>query len=63
VEKITSGNRSPGDRDGKEDKDPGNGADYNARALRHSLRVFIVTGVLMKIWAAGARRLTGKEHE
>jgi hypothetical protein len=36
--------------------------DYNARAVRHSLRVFIATGAAMKLWEMVQRRL-GKKNE
>lgn len=35
------------------------GDDYNARAVRHSLRVFIATGALMKVWGIVSGRLMG----
>lgn len=34
--------------------------DYNARAIRHSLRVFIATGALMKLWGIVSARVLGK---
>ncbi|KAK0707703.1 hypothetical protein B0H67DRAFT_588404 [Lasiosphaeris hirsuta] len=46
---------------GKKAQAPGGeGADdYNARAIRHSIRVFVATGALMKIWGAVSGRLAG----
>ncbi|KAK0644171.1 hypothetical protein B0T16DRAFT_333618 [Cercophora newfieldiana] len=37
--------------------------DYNARAVRHSLRVFVATGALMKMWGMVSARLAGKKAE
>lgn len=36
--------------------------DYNARAIRHSLRVFIATGALMKLWGIVSARVLGKKQ-
>ena len=36
--------------------------DFNARAVRHSIRVFVATGVAMKLWAAVMRRLVGRKE-
>lgn len=36
--------------------------DYNARAIRHSLRVFIATGALMKLWGIMSARVLGKKQ-
>ena len=35
--------------------------DYNARAVRHALRVFVATWVGMKGWDAVAKRMGDKE--
>jgi hypothetical protein len=37
------------------------GDDYNAKAVRHSLRVFTATWIGMKAWDAIMRRLGNKE--
>lgn len=37
--------------------------DFNARAVRHSVRVFVATGVAMKLWTSVMRRLSGKTPE
>ena len=37
--------------------------DYNARAVRHSLRVFIATGALMKLWGLVSVKLLGRKKE
>jgi hypothetical protein len=37
--------------------------DYNARAIRHSIRVFVATGTLMKLWGMVSARLMGKKQE
>jgi hypothetical protein len=37
--------------------------DYNARAIRHSIRVFVATGALMKLWGVVSARLMGKKQE
>ena len=57
--------RGKGSEDGEEDKAAATcGADdYNARAVRHSIRVFVATGALMKLWGVVSARLTGKKHE
>lgn len=39
------------------------GDDYNARAIRHSLRVFVATGAAMKLWSLLSSRLTAKKQE
>lgn len=36
--------------------------DYNARAIRHSLRVFVATGSLMKLWGLVSARLMRKKE-
>ncbi len=67
--KLTGGKggkgRGKGGEDGEEDKAAAaRGADdYNARAVRHSIRVFVATGALMKLWGVVSARLTGKKHE
>lgn len=38
-------------------------ADYNARAVRHSLRVFGVTAVGLKLWEIVAARVLGRQKE
>jgi len=38
------------------------GDDYNARAIRHSIRVFVATGAAMKLWALLSNRLTAKSQ-
>ncbi|KAK3303137.1 uncharacterized protein B0T15DRAFT_568821 [Chaetomium strumarium] len=37
--------------------------DYNARAIRHSIRVFVATGALMKLWGVVLARLTGRKKD
>ena len=37
--------------------------DYNARAIRHSIRVFVATGALMKLWGIVQSRLLGNKQE
>ncbi|KAH8899802.1 hypothetical protein GQ53DRAFT_675918 [Thozetella sp. PMI_491] len=37
--------------------------DYNSRAIRHSLRVFVATGTLMKLAEVVTARLMGKKQE
>ena len=42
----------------------GTGADdYNARAVRHALRVFMATGTAMKLWELLTARLMGRKAE
>jgi hypothetical protein len=36
--------------------------EYNARAVRHSIRVFVATGVLMKLWELVSTRVLGKKE-
>jgi len=50
-------------KDGKKEVAKGGADDYNARAIRHSLRVFIATGALMKLWGVASARLMGKKPE
>lgn len=67
-----SGNASSGDKGSKAKakeevlaRIAGKGAgadDYNARAIRHSLRVFIATGALMKLWGIVSARVLGKKQ-
>lgn len=37
--------------------------DYNARAVRHSLRVFGTTATALKVWGIVAERLLGQKKE
>ncbi|KAK4175082.1 hypothetical protein QBC36DRAFT_355586 [Triangularia setosa] len=37
--------------------------DYNAKAIRHSLRVFMATGAVMKLWGLAQTRLLGKQKD
>ena len=56
--------RKDGDRDMRVIKAPAD--DYNARAIRHSIRVFLATGAVMKLWGIVAARLaarSGKKQE
>lgn len=39
------------------------GDDYNARAIRHSIRVFVATGAAMKLWSLISSRLTARKQE
>lgn len=41
----------------------GGADDYNARAVRHSLRVFVATGALMKLWDIISARLLAQKQE
>lgn len=53
-------------KEGDGDKAPlvgGGTDDYNARAVRHSIRVFIATGALVKLWEVASARLLGKRKE
>ena len=52
-------------RDGEDERTAAvRGADdYNARAVRHSIRVFVATGALMKLWELVSARLMGKQKE
>ncbi|KAK4665710.1 hypothetical protein QC763_403690 [Podospora pseudopauciseta] len=37
--------------------------DYNAKAIRHSIRVFMATGAVMKLWGLAQTRLLGKKGD
>jgi hypothetical protein len=37
--------------------------DFNARAIRHSIRVFVATGALMKAWSTVSGRLMASKQE
>ncbi|KAK3316614.1 hypothetical protein B0H66DRAFT_500067 [Apodospora peruviana] len=37
--------------------------DYNARAVRHSLRVFVATGALLKLWGVVSAKLLAKKQD
>ncbi|KAK4643201.1 hypothetical protein QC761_403690 [Podospora bellae-mahoneyi] len=37
--------------------------DYNAKAVRHSIRVFMATGAVMKLWGLAQTRLLGKKGD
>lgn len=37
--------------------------DYNVRAVRHSIRVFVATSIAMKAWGMIAKRLMGAKIE
>ena len=37
--------------------------DYNTRAIRHALRVFVATGAVMKLWETAAARIMGNKAE
>ena len=36
--------------------------DYNARAVRHAIRVFLATGIVMKAWEVMRRRLASRRR-
>ena len=58
VERIIDGERAHAAR--KESRDArvvGAGDDYNTRAVRHAIRVFLATGSLMKLYGIITRRL------
>ncbi|KAK3906067.1 hypothetical protein C8A05DRAFT_41064 [Staphylotrichum tortipilum] len=51
-------------KDGAEDEDAWHPVDdYNARAIRHSVRVFVATGAMMKLWGVVSARLMGKKAD
>ncbi|KAK4034856.1 hypothetical protein C8A01DRAFT_18404 [Parachaetomium inaequale] len=60
---------SRGKGKGRDDEDERTAAavrgadDYNARAVRHSIRVFVATGALMKLWELVSARLMGKKKD
>ncbi|KAK4150652.1 hypothetical protein C8A00DRAFT_17861 [Chaetomidium leptoderma] len=78
VQRIIDGNRGRTQPVGKGGKGKGRGRegeeeekavplrgadDYNARAVRHSLRVFVATGALMKLWGVVSARLMGQKSD
>lgn len=70
TQSLNNGDKRKGKGDGKGKQGEGADAvavggadDYNARAIRHSIRVFIATGALMKLWEVASARLLGKKKE
>ncbi|KAL2172706.1 hypothetical protein VTG60DRAFT_4152 [Thermothelomyces hinnuleus] len=77
VQRIMEGTRGRTQSLSKERKSTGKGKDdehgstvpvrgaddYNARAVRHSIRVFVATGALMKLWGVVSARVMGKKKE
>lgn len=64
VERIIDGDRAHAAR--KESRDGrvvGAGDDYNTRAIRHAIRVFIATGSLMKLYHVVSRKLQKGDAE
>ena len=78
VNRVMNGDRPPKSRRGSAEVSKGKGReaemaketavsivgadDFNARAVRHSVRVFIATGVAMKLWTAVMKRLVGSKE-
>lgn len=77
VQRIMEGTRGRTQATGKGGRGKGRGADgeeekkaivvrgaddYNARAIRHSIRVFVATGALMKLWGVVSARLMRKKE-
>ncbi|KAK0744330.1 hypothetical protein B0T21DRAFT_280761 [Apiosordaria backusii] len=59
-----AGDKRRGSVKGKDVTRPAGGADdYNAKAIRHSLRVFMATGAVMKLWGLAQTRLLGKQKD
>ncbi|GAB1316160.1 Transmembrane protein 135 N-terminal domain-containing protein [Madurella fahalii] len=66
AQSLSKGDKRKGKgKEGEEDKIPlvGGANDYNARAIRHSIRVFIATGALMKLWEVVSARLMRKKKD
>ncbi|GKT50096.1 uncharacterized protein ColSpa_10277 [Colletotrichum spaethianum] len=63
VERIVDGDKPAAVRQGANNPPPGAGGravdDYNARAVRHSLRVFLGTAMAMKGWALISTKFLG----
>ncbi|CAI4211704.1 unnamed protein product [Parascedosporium putredinis] len=57
VEKLIDGNRAAARKDAKESRAASGGDDYNVRAVRHAIRVFLATGSLMKLYAVVSKKL------
>lgn len=58
---ATSGLATPRERQGSIAGSAGD--DYNARAVRHSIRVFLATGAVTKLWHNISARLMAKNKE
>lgn len=56
------GSEKPAAAQGGKDAAVGGADDYNARAIRHSLRVFVATGVAMKLWEVISSRFLRKPN-
>src|SRR3569833_133883 len=74
VNRIMNGDRPASRRGSLEDKGKGKMKDQdakkvdgaggrNARAVRHSIRAFLATGIGLKLWSVVMRRLTGNKQE
>lgn len=58
VERIIDGERAHAARkESREGRTVGAGDDYNTRAVRHALRVFLATGSAMKLYTVVTRKL------
>ena len=71
VERILDGREKMSPCVGREKKDSGaalldngHGADtHNARAVRHSMRMFVATGALLKLWNIVEARMGGQKKK
>lgn len=64
VERIIDGERAHTARkESREGRVVGAGDEYNTRAIRHAIRVFIATGSFMKIYNVAMRKLRKGDSE
>lgn len=58
-----AGGETPRDRDRAGGAGIINDEDYNARAVRHAIRVFLLTGTALKAWDLVKKRFLARRHE
>jgi hypothetical protein len=64
VEKLVVGDREPGRRSSVSGGAAGSSnSDFNARAIRHALRLFLATGLGMKAWTTVQNKISRKDPE
>lgn len=62
--RVSSVGTADGGKLAKQGGNTGGGADdYNTRAIRHSIRVFVATGALMKLWEIVSAKVLQKKQE
>ncbi|KAH6842639.1 hypothetical protein B0I37DRAFT_448083 [Chaetomium sp. MPI-CAGE-AT-0009] len=60
---ASKGGKGKGKERGGEDERARGADEYNARAVRHSIRVFVATGALMKLWEVVSARVLGSKKD